>query len=76
MEINTIIRTTVGADLSRPQPIYRPSVDFLVSGLFFKASSNELDRSSSLEMSSLVILSAAKDLVADRDRPFAELTLS
>ncbi len=32
--------------------------------------SNELDSSSPTERSSPVILSAAKDLAADRDRPF------
>ena len=38
--------------------------------------SNELDRSAATERSSPVILSAAKDLAAARDRPFAEFTLS
>jgi len=33
MQINKLIQTSVGADLSRPAPIYRPSVDFPVSGL-------------------------------------------
>ena len=28
MQINKFIETSVGADLSRPPPIYRPSVDF------------------------------------------------
>ncbi len=41
-----------------------------------KARFNALDRSSSPARSSPVILSAAKDLTADRDRPFAEFTLS
>jgi len=34
LEINKFIRTSVGADLSRPPPIYRPSADVLPSGLF------------------------------------------
>ena len=38
--------------------------------------SNELDSSSATARSSLVILSEAKDLAADRDRPSAEFTLS
>ena len=38
--------------------------------------SNELDNCSSTNWSSLVMLSAAKHLVADRDRPVAEFTLS
>src|SRR5216683_5719135 len=38
--------------------------------------SNELDRSSPTERSSPVILSAAKDLAADRDRPFASLRVT
>jgi hypothetical protein len=38
--------------------------------------SDELDSSSSTERSSPVMLSAAKHLAADRDRPFAEFTLS
>ncbi len=37
--------------------------------------SNGLDSSSPTKRPSLVILSAAKDLAADRDRPFAEFTL-
>ena len=28
MQINTIIRLSVGADVSRPSPIYRPQVVF------------------------------------------------
>jgi len=28
MPFNTVIRTPVGADLSRPAPIYRPSLAF------------------------------------------------
>ena len=31
MVINKIIETSVGADLSRPPPIYRPSVDIPLS---------------------------------------------
>ncbi len=31
MMFNTIIRPAVGADSSRPSPIYRPSLDFLLS---------------------------------------------
>src|SRR2546427_2213136 len=38
--------------------------------------SNERDSSYSTERSSPVMLSAAKHLAADRDRPFAEFTLS
>src|SRR5439155_12841331 len=38
--------------------------------------SNELDSSSSTERSSPVILSEAKDLTADRDRPFASLRVT
>jgi len=38
--------------------------------------SNELDSSSPTERHSPVMLSVAKHLCADRDRPFAELTLS
>ncbi len=38
--------------------------------------SNELDSSSLTERFSPVILSEAKDLAADHDRPFAEFTLS
>ncbi len=34
MQMNKIIRSSVGADLSRPQPIYRPSVDVPISRLF------------------------------------------
>jgi len=36
MLMNNILRPTVGADLSRPAPIYRPSLDVPISGLFFK----------------------------------------
>src|SRR5258708_14548018 len=38
--------------------------------------SNELDSSPSTERSSFVILSAAKDLAADRDGPFAALRVT
>jgi len=38
--------------------------------------SNALDSSSPTARSGLVILSAAKDLAADRDSPFAEFPLS
>jgi len=31
MQMNTIIQPSVGADLSRPWPIYRPSVDVEVT---------------------------------------------
>ena len=41
-----------------------------------RQSSNERDRSSSPERSSLVILSAAKDLTASRVRPFASLRVT
>jgi hypothetical protein len=34
MQVNKIIRLSVGADLSRTPPIYRPSVDVPVSELF------------------------------------------
>jgi hypothetical protein len=47
-----------------------------VDSFFLRQGSNELDRSSSPERSSPVMLSAAKHLSADRDRPFAEFTLS
>ena len=30
MHFNTVIRSSVGADLSRPQPIHRPSIDALL----------------------------------------------
>src|SRR6266700_7567535 len=33
MQINKIIRSSVGADLSRPSPIHRPSVDAKISAL-------------------------------------------
>src|SRR6266852_9342300 len=42
----------------------------------FRHGSKELDSSSSTERSSPVMLSAAKHLAADGDRPFAEFTLS
>jgi hypothetical protein len=42
----------------------------------FRQGSNELDRSSATARSSPVMLSAAKHLAADRDRPCAEFTLS
>ena len=42
----------------------------------FRHGSNERDRSSSTERSSPVMLSEAKHLAADRDKPFAEFTLS
>ncbi len=42
----------------------------------FRHGSNERDRSSPPARSSPVILSEAKDLSADRDRPFAEFPLS
>src|SRR5713101_432500 len=41
----------------------------------FRHGSNELDSSSPIARSSPVILSEAKDLAADRNRPFAEFTL-
>jgi len=44
--------------------------------MLFRQGSNELDSSSSTARSGLVILSEAKDLAADRDRPFAEFPLS
>ncbi len=34
MQINELNRAVVGADLSRPAPIYRPSVHLSLSGLF------------------------------------------
>jgi hypothetical protein len=43
---------------------------------FLKHGSNELDISYPTERSSPVMLSAAKHLCADRDRPFAEFILS
>ncbi len=36
MRINKILRTSVGADLSRPPPIYRPSLDVPISRLIHK----------------------------------------
>jgi hypothetical protein len=44
--------------------------------MLFRHGSNALDSSSPTERSGLVILSEAKDLAADRDRPFAEFPLS
>src|SRR6266478_9353821 len=44
--------------------------------LFLRQGSNALDSSASTARSSSVMLSAAKHLAADRDRPFAEFTLS
>ncbi len=44
--------------------------------IFLRHGSNERDSSSSNDRSNLVMLSEAKHLVADRDRPFAEFTLS
>src|SRR6266566_1654170 len=38
MVINKIIGTSVGADLSRPAPIYRPSMHVSISGLFCETS--------------------------------------
>src|SRR6266487_3749729 len=70
MHINEIIRTTVGADLSALAGCSAIQIIWLRHG------SNEVDSSSLIERSSPVILSAAKDLAAERDRPFAEFTLS
>src|SRR5260370_25768150 len=42
----------------------------------FRQGSNELDSSCSRERSSPVMLSAAKHLAADRDRPFASLRVT
>src|SRR5258708_28215697 len=42
----------------------------------FRQGSNELDRSCSRARSSPVMLSAAKHLAADRDRPFASLRVT
>src|SRR6266852_5054413 len=44
--------------------------------IIFRQGSNELDRSCSRERSSPVMLSAAKHLAADRDRPFAALRVT
>jgi len=44
--------------------------------LTFRHGSNERESSASTERSIPVMLSAAKHLSADRDRPFAEFTLS
>src|SRR5258708_30473157 len=44
--------------------------------IIFRQGSNELDRSCSRERSSPVMLSAAKHLAADRDRPFASLRVT
>ncbi len=49
--------------------IFRP-------GSIVRHGSNALDSSSPTERPSPVILSAAKDLAAERDRPFAEFPLS
>jgi hypothetical protein len=35
---NKLIGLSVGADVSRTPPIYRPSVGFPISGLFFENS--------------------------------------
>ncbi len=37
MQINNIPRSSVGADLSRTPPIYRTSVGYHISGLFFNS---------------------------------------
>src|SRR5947209_17822505 len=42
MQMNKIIRTPVGADLSRTSPIYRPCVDVSVSRLFCECSLSAL----------------------------------
>ncbi len=42
----------------------------------FRHGSNERDSSSSNDRSNLVMLSEAKHLVADRDRPFASLRVT
>ena len=57
--------TPVGADLSRPSPIHRPSLDVLESGFMCEKS-----------LRITVTLSAAKHLFADRDRPFAALRVT
>jgi hypothetical protein len=71
MEITKFIRQrNVGADLSA----LAGCSDIRI--ILLRHSSNERDSSSSIERSSLVMLSAAKHLSADRTRPFAEFTLS
>src|SRR6266852_5467806 len=65
-------------------PIYRGQRRFiglvatlsLIQVIFLRQGSNELDRSCSRERSSPVMLSAAKHLAADRDRPFASLRVT
>src|SRR6266852_8143635 len=47
-----------------------------VQVIYLRQGSNELDRSCSRERSSPVMLSAAKHLAADRDRPFASLRVT
>src|SRR5437667_1409726 len=42
MVMNKISGTSVGADLSCPPPIYRPSVDVSISGLFCETSLSAL----------------------------------
>src|SRR6266849_6602854 len=48
----------------------------LIQVVLFRQGSNELDSSCSRERSSPVMLSAAKHLAADRDRPFAALRVT
>jgi hypothetical protein len=50
MTINKIIYQSVGADLSRPSPIYRPSVHVSLSGLFCETSLSALGGFSAIQM--------------------------
>ncbi len=69
MVFNKIMRPSVGAGLLALGGCSEIQFNKLRQG------SNERDSSHSTERSSPVILSVAKDLAADRDRPFAEFTL-
>ena len=50
MNIHEIFQPPVGADLSRPQPIYRPSADGPVSVLFCEKSLSALVKWSAIQM--------------------------
>jgi hypothetical protein len=71
MGFKQIPRKLVGADLSRTPPIYRPLPAVPLPASFVRHGSNELGSSSPPARSNPVILSEAKDLAADRDKPFA-----
>src|SRR5260370_36156297 len=85
MQINTCLRPSVGASAKRsgarintPCPIADLSAlcPTAYPGYKLRQGSNARDSSSPPARSSPVILSAAKDLAAARDRPFAEFPLS